>query len=129
MISDFINWFHRLGDAVLNFFSKRGVPVSPVSQDELDQNHARLHAMQGELVRSRSGQFAKIKAVASHSDLPAVNKEYWFEGDAKAELAAARRPRKGNQNMRMTQSKMTHTRLQAYVESVEKNTAKHELTP
>lgn len=127
LVTRFMDWFHALGDRVLNFFSHRGVPISPVSQDELEQTQARLLAMREEAIRSRSGQFAKIKAVASHTDLPACNKEYWFENDPKAELAAARRPRKTTQNIRMSHSKMTHTRLQAYVESVEQKTEKHAL--
>lgn len=128
MNSAVFDWFNRVGDAVLNLlFKSRCVPISTASQDELEQNQARLASMRSELDRSRSGQFNKVKAVASHSDLPVVNKEYWFENDVKAELAAARRPRKTNQNLRMTQSKMTHTRLQAYVESQEKKVVGHGL--
>ncbi len=65
-----------------------------------------------------------IKAVASHTDLDSVNSDHWFEKEKQhyGEEKAGDPRKRVTKNRLMSQSKMTHTRLNAYIDTIKKDT-------
>lgn len=96
-----------------------------MGREEADQTNARLKAMQKHAEESpaQPKRYGHLKAVASHTDLDSVNSEHWFEKHDQPYGGATpgATPKRVTQNRLMSQSKMTHTRLNAYIDTIKKD--------
>jgi hypothetical protein len=118
--------FSALRAKLAKAFSLISDVPSVMGREEADQTNARLKAMQkhSEEAPSQPKLYSHLKAVASHTDLDSVNIEHWFEkpnqpyGEAKSDETQ----KKVTNNRLMSQSKMTHTRLNAYIDTIKKDT-------
>lgn len=97
-----------------------------MDREEADQTHARLKAMQkhAEAAPANEKYYGNLKSVASHTDLDSVNSDHWFEKDDQhyGEEKAGEPRKRITKNRLMSQSKMTHTRLNAYIDTIKKDT-------
>src|SRR3990167_1567651 len=99
-----------------------------MDREEADQTSSRLKAMQKHAEAStntsssQENHYGNLKAVASHTDLDSVNSDHWFE---KNNQPYGEKPAEGQKrvtkNRLMSQSKMTHARLNAYIETIKKD--------
>lgn len=74
--------------------------------------------------RSPENHYGNLKAVASHTDLDSVNSDHWFEKNNQSygEPRLGDGQKRVTKNRLMSQSKMTHTRLNAYIDTIKKDT-------
>ena len=97
-----------------------------MGREEADQTNARLKAMQrhADAALAHENHYGNIKAVASHTDLDSVNSDHWFEKEKQhfGEEKAGDSHKRVTKNRLMSQSKMTHTRLNAYIDTIKKDT-------
>jgi len=97
-----------------------------MGREEADQTNARLKAMQkhAEEAHSQPNRYGNLKSVASHTDLDSLNSEHWFEKNNQpyAEAKPGEPQKRVTNNRLMSQSKMTHTRLNAYIDTIKKDT-------
>lgn len=97
-----------------------------MGREEADQTNARLKAMQkhSEEAHSQLKQYGNLKSVASHADPDSLNSEHWFEKNNQpyGEAKPGEPKKRVTKNRLMSQSKMTHTRLNAYIDTIKKDT-------
>lgn len=97
-----------------------------MGREEADQTNARLKAMHRhpDSISTRLKRFAHLKAAASQSDLDSINSEHWFEKSKPqpGETNLAEGQVRVTKNRLMSQSKMTNTRLNAYIDTIKQDT-------
>ena len=97
-----------------------------MDREEADQTHARLQAMQkhAEEASNQQKQGGNFRTAASHTDLDSINSDHWFEKNAQpyGDSQAGETKKTISKNRLMSQSKMTHTRLNAYIDTIKKDT-------
>ncbi len=97
-----------------------------MGREEADQTNVRLKAMQKHADETPIQQkhYGNLRTVASHADLDSVNNEHWFEkgNPLYGETIPGEAPKRATKNRLMSQSKMTHTRLNAYIDTIKKDT-------
>ncbi len=97
-----------------------------MGREEADQTNARLKAMQkhAEQAHSQLNRYDNLKSVVSHTDLDSLNSEHWFEknNQSHGEAKPGDPQKRVTKNRLMSQSKMTHTRLNAYIDTIKKDT-------
>ena len=97
-----------------------------MDREEADQTHARLVAMQkhADEASNQQNHYGYLKAVASHTELDSVNSDHWFEKDSQpySDAKPGEQKKTITKNRLMSQSKMTNTRLNAYIDTIKKDT-------
>lgn len=132
-MSKIATWFASLVTNFAAFWAKLAKACNLTSsvpnvmdREEADQTHSRLQAMQkhSEEASSHEKHFDSSRTGPSHTELDSVNSDHWFEKNnqpySDSQIGASKKII--TKNRLMSQSKMTHTRLNAYIDTIKKDT-------